>query len=147
MGFEALEGYKPEKMSDGFEVFKANVKCGVDSIRIEDYSGDKEELKGVRFLRYALVVVDDPAYTGRKLWKSYNLSNDDQLKKLANAMFTVGLEFKSEEELEAILVPFSTKLLKVNTWGWKPDDGDERQMHKIKGEATSGEVTTGSAPF
>lgn len=143
-----LEGYTPQKMKDGFEPFKGTFTCGVNYARIEDYSGDKEELKGSRFFRYELEVVSDNEFSGRRLWGSYNLDNEKSVKKLADALFTIGLEFKNEEELALVADKFVTLILTVKAWYFpsKDDPKEKVQMHLIKGEAKE-KIEPETAPF
>ena len=147
MGFESLQGYVPQKMNDGFEVIKDNgLKCSVDYARIEDYTGDKEELLGARFFGYQLSVLEGK-YAGRRLWKRFNIGDDKALKKLADQLFTVGLEFKNEEELLSVAETFVTLTVKAKAWGWKPEGSEEPiQQHLIKGIATDATTAT-SIPF
>ena len=62
------------------------------------------------------------------------------MKKLADTFFTLGLEFKSEEELLACAEKFCEMTVEAKAWVWtpKPKDGEEQQplqMHLIKGVA------------
>lgn len=146
MSWEELEGYEPQKERDDFEVIKERqLKCGVDWGRVEtdEREGDN---KGRELYRYCLVVLEHPEHTNRKFWsKRYYLDNAEDLKKLADVFWTVGLRFKNREELEKANEEFVNKTVTVRAWGWTPPDADEaRQMHVIKGEATEGD-TSGSA--
>ena len=104
--FDQIKDYKAEKVVDNYAPLKGNFECNVNHIRIEEYSGDKEDFKGHKFLRYELQVVDGAAKgAGRRLWKSVDLSDATEdnkgktkLKKLADAFFTLGLDISSEAE-------------------------------------------------
>lgn len=144
--WDDLKEYQPQKIEDDFEIMKANFNCAVEYSRIEKYDGPIDDLKGKEFLNYCLIVLNHPKYTGRKLWKKVNLSNSDQLKKLADTFFTVGLEFNDRLSLESANEKFATMTVKVRAWGWTPDkdiNGNEidegkreaRQMFQVKGLA------------
>ena len=142
-----LSGYKPQKMTDGFEPFKGTFTCSVNYARIEDYKGEKEELKGNQFFRYELEVLNDENFTGRRLWGSFNLDNEKSLKKLADTLFTLGLEFKNDDELTVAGARLAGMMLTVKAWHFKGDKGDLIQQHMIKGEANEGSTTSEAAPF
>jgi hypothetical protein len=165
MGYEVLKGYTPEPTQDSFDVLKGNYVCKVNSARFEDYAGDNQDFIGVRFFRYELEVVDGDK-RGRRLWGSYNTSNDTALKKLYDNMFAVGMTFDSEEELQGVAEKIAGTngngepkvLIKVNAWGWTPetdmsgnaipvDERKERQMHVIKGTVTNGAGDKGTPSF
>jgi len=148
MEFTGLKGYRPTKNKDGFEPFKGTFNAGVNYARIEIYDGEREDLIGKKFFRYELEIVDDVEYTGRKLWKTYDLSNDDSQKKLANSLFTVGLEFKSEEELEVCAEQFCKMKIVVRAYYFpsKENKDEKIQAHVIKGLATEG-ATGKAVPF
>jgi len=143
MSFDALKDYTPQKVESGFEIIKHKaLVCGVEHARIEQYKGDREDLKGESFYRYELTVLSPAEFTGRKLWKSFRLSDDNQLKKLADQMFTVGLEFKDEASLEKASEEFVKLSVNVRAWGWTPPDASEpMQLHLIKGIAKEAKVT------
>ena len=147
--FKALEGYQPQKVTDGFDIIKENNMVAiVNSAMIEEYKGEKPDLKGVRFFRYELEIVKSMGAQGRKLWKSYRLDDEKSCRALADMMFTLGLEFKDEESLTAAAEKFAAMNVKVKAWGWKPDDKEEaRQMHMIKGEGSLEDAADLKAPF
>lgn len=147
--FNVLDGYQPKKIDDGFDIIKdRSLKCEVESARFEEYTGDRSELQGVRFFSYALIIVEHQKYTGRKLWKRFNLSDESQIKKLADVMFTLGMEFKTEEELQVCADQFAKMTLSVRAWGWKRDgEQEELQMHAIKGEYRENQEQEVKAPF
>lgn len=149
MGFESLQGYQPQKLDEGFEVIKErNLSCGVEYARIEPYKGQNPELQGTEFYNYCLTVIDHPTLTGRRLWKRFRLDDDDQLKRLANTFFTLGLEFRNREELEKAGEAFVRKTLNVRAWGWTPDgESEARQMHLIKSETNSKQTSAGRPAF
>ncbi len=146
--FEALKDYKPEKLTD-FSVMKGTFKCVFNYARIEEYDGDNPDLQGAKFFRYELEIAQGEKNEGRRFWKSYNLANEDSLKKLADQLFTLGLEFRSEEELQSVAEKLVEMTVVVRAWGWTPDDADEaRQMHIIKGIAKEkAERSKDSVPF
>ncbi len=101
--FEFLKDYKPERVTDGYEVIKGTSNCNFNYARIAEYSGEKEEFKGRRFCHYELQICDGVANEGRRFWKSVDLNDEKKVKKLADILWTVtGLEFKDEESLEQI---------------------------------------------
>jgi hypothetical protein len=133
---EFLKDYKPEKVTDSFGPFKGNYKCVVNHARIEEYSGEREEWRGVDFFRYELEVAEGQPNAGRRLWKSVALNNEERVRKLANIFFTIGLEFKDREELLECAERFVEMTLEVRAWYFTPQDADEPvQMHLIKGVA------------
>ena len=147
MSLEFLKDYKPEKPKDGgFEPIKGNFNCSVDYARIEDYEGANPEFKGQRRFRYALTILENQEYAGRKFFKSVFLENEDKMKKLANQFFGLGLEFSSEEELVKCAEKLVLMQIKANAWTWKPDDGDAIQLHSLKGEVKEEEGGTTGAP-
>jgi len=135
VNFDILNDYEPQKVTDGFEIIKGSYICQFNYARIEEYSGDKEEFQGTTWFNYELEIVSGPNYTGRKLWKRYNLDDEKKLKQLADMMFTLGFEFKNAEELEKAAEQLVRKTVKVKCWGWKIDKNEdsEIQMHLIKG--------------
>ena len=155
-----LKGYTPEKVTDNFGVFKGKYDCCVNSAKIEEYSGDNEEFKGMKFFKYEIEVLDGQENAGRRLWKSCNLDSEIEDKKgktpimkLADAFFTLELEFSDEDELQACAEKFVEMTLRVYVDYFVPKGGDKDdpiQFHKLLDttEATSGKVEGESAsPF
>ena len=148
--YNFLKDYQPEPETDGFEPFKGLHNCAVNYARFEDYKGDKEEFKGRRFFRYELEVCDGQENAGRRLWKSVDTADEDKMKRLANSLFTIGLSFKSEAELQACAEQLVLMTLLVKTWYFTPKDSDDPiQMHAIKdkGNKEAVKANTCSAPF
>jgi len=156
--FDGLQGYKPEKITDGFAPFKFKGSCLVNYCRIEDYQGEKPEFEGHKFLRYELEVAQGQDNQGRRLWKSYNLNSQDQdakgktpVQKLADLMFTLGMEFETEEQLQECCDKMVGMTLEVNAYyteKFKNEDGDAIQLHRIIGEAkTKAEKAPSTVPF
>ena len=152
--FDFLKDYQPTKVTDGFEPFKGSFNCVVNSARIEDYTGDREDLKGARFFRYELEVAEGQESAGRKLWKSVKIDDADKMKKLADTLFTLGLEFgDSENELLKCAEQFVELTVQVKAWVWTPKakEGEEDkaiQMHMIKGIAgKEGDRVASEVPF
>ena len=142
--FSGLKGYEREKNKEGgFGVFKGKVICKINYGRIETNDGSRnEELKGVDFFNYELEIINHDSLTGRRIWKRFNLDNEDNQRKLANTFFTLGLEFNNKEELLNAAEKFVEMVVAVSAWGWAPDEDDiddetgkprKRQMHKIVG--------------
>lgn len=157
--FDGLNGYSPEKITDGFQPFKEKGSAVVISARLEDYQGDKEEFKGQKIVKYELSMAEGSQNPGRRLWKSYYISDEKpdkngktNIQKLADMLFTVGLEFKSEEELQAALENFAEMTLEANAYFTKnfvdAETGISIQLHKILGVAgEKGKSPEGEAPF
>ena len=166
MMFEGLKDYQPEKIQDkGFDIVVARgVTATVDSAMVEEYTGDIEGLKDTKSYKYTLTLVD----SGRKIFGNYMLTNENQLKKLANIMFTLGLEFLPsgdlpdaeylhmlEENLFGISQAFTQKALVVDCFKQKKFkkvgdefvvvEGEYKQGHLIKGETDLAE--TENTPF
>jgi len=149
--FAFLAGYQPEKVADDFAPFKGNYTCVVNSAKIEDYDGEKEEFKGHKFFRYELEVASEQPNAGRRLWKSVDLQDDkddekgkSKLKKLADTFFTLGLDITKDEDREQ----FAEMSLNVECWIWKKSKEEEIQLHKIKRLAQGSAVRAASSvPF
>ena len=78
--------------------------------------------------------MNHPDHTGRRFWKSVDMRDENKLKRLADIMFTLGLEFKTREELEECGAKLSEMIVGVSAWGWKPPDSEDTiQLHKITG--------------
>lgn len=142
-----LQSYTPEKIKDeGFGIIKGTFNCRFNFFRIEDYKGDIEELKGTQVARYELQIIDEGEFLNRRMWKRYYLGSvkpdkkgkfDSQ--KMADVLFTLGYEFKSQEELDAVLGLVVENVVSVRAWGWTPEgEGKEAiQFHTIKGIGSS----------
>ena len=149
--FDFLKGYQPEKVADNFAPFKGNYTCVVNSAKIEDYDGEKEEFKGHKFFRYELEVASEQPNAGRRLWKSVDLADVEEdkggktkAKKLADTFFTLGLNITKDEDREQ----FTEMSLNVECWIWKKSKEEEIQLHKIKGLAQgTAEKAPSSVPF
>ena len=171
---EEMQGYKPEKQTDtgDFPAFKAKGRFMVDKALLEHKKTDNFE--GDIF-SIALTMVDHPEFSGRKLWKSFFLDNIAGVKKLANVMFTCGLEiipkasitddelYKAElmGNLERAADKFVNMILQVSAWSAKARmfDKDKEvwvtkepveyvQQFKILGVAESNDmVATEKSPF
>ena len=144
-----LSGYKPTNPeSSDFEAFKYQGPCQVSSARIEEYTGNFENYKGCTFFNIELVVLEGEN-EGRKLWGKYNLDAKESLdkngkpkktpvKKLADQLFTLGLEFKNEEELQECAEKLVDMVVDVKAWHFAAPDNKDRkiQQHVIKGKQT-----------
>lgn len=135
-----LNGYKPEKVKSGFEPFKGIFRCQVNSARIEDYSGDAQEIQGHSFLKYELEICDGEERAGRRLWKSIDLNDErlgksgkTRLQELADLFNTLGLSFYNKLGLQACLENFCGMTLVVKCWYYTDKQNEVRQMHKIEG--------------
>jgi hypothetical protein len=146
-----LSNYKPEKVKDNdFEVMTGKgYVCQVNSAKIEDVpagENDRGSYEGYTRLRYELEIISEKN-KGRRLWKSYNLSSKEKtgkaektpVEKLADAFFTIGLEFGNQEQLEACIEKFADMELIVSCSKFKPKGGEVLQLHTITGVA-SGEA-------
>jgi hypothetical protein len=144
-----LSGYTPKKVTDGFEAFKGKFNCAVNWARIEVYSGDDPALKDSESFRYELEVLDDPTYVGRRLWATFPLENNVKMEKLADIMFSLGLEFANKEKLEKIAEDFVTKIVAIKAWHFasKENPDEKIQMHQILGEAKGNTTPTGTPAF
>ena len=141
MGFKQLDGYTPQKVDDGFSIIKGNYTCQPSYARIEEST--REETKGQKLFVYELTIVGSQDNLGRKLWKRVNLQDESEagqkkMKALADAFFTLDLEFSDEETLLQAAEKFCGMLIKVRCWGWTPPDATEPiQLHTIKGRDES----------
>lgn len=155
--YELLKDYKPEEVTDDTGVFKGKYDVGVNHARFEAYEGDKPEFKGKEFFRYELQVLEGQKNAGRRLWKSVdpdatdtNAKGKTRIQQLADALFTVGLEFSDKATLEEAAVKFVEMKLRVSCRYFTPKDSDEAiQMHSIIGLAKdpTAEVAKSDSPF
>lgn len=138
-----LSNYKPEKVKDNdFEVITGKgFICKVNSARIEDVDGgenDRGKYEAYTRLKYELEIISEKNKS-RRLWKSYNLSSKEKtgkaektpIQKLADAFFTIGLEFSNSEQLNAVVEKFAEMELVVSCSKFKPKGGDTLQLHTI----------------
>ena len=143
MAFD-LSGYKPEVVKDNyFEVMtgKNNI-CVVNSAKIEEVEAgerDGREYDAYTRLRYELEVISEK-FKKRKVWKSYNLDSTQKtgkkektpIEKLADAFFTIGLEFSDMATLESAIEKFAEMTLVVSFSKFTPKGEKEpRQLHTI----------------
>jgi len=143
MSFD-LAGYQPEVVKDNdFEVMtgKNNI-CIVNSAKIEDVEAgerDGREYDAYTRLRYELEVISEK-FKKRKVWKSYNLDSQERtgkakktpIEKLADAFFTIGLEFSDAATLNAAIEKFAEMTLTVSFSKFTPKGEKEpRQLHTI----------------
>lgn len=138
------DGYKPELVTDDFGAIIGKRDCAVNWARWEEYGGDKEELEGEQF-RYEVEVLDGQENKGGRLWytanpkdKSTNSKGKTKMERLADAFFTLGMEFKNKEELEKCAEKFCEMSVRVFAGEFFPDPTDKNngiQWHKILGKA------------
>lgn len=154
----SLSGYKAEVVKDNdFEIITGKgFICKVNSSKIEDVdagSNDRGSYEAYTRLRYEIEIISDKN-KGRRLWKSYNLSsaetsgkkNKTPVQKLADAFFTIGLEFSDMDSLQVANEKFVDMLLVVSCSGFKPKGkSDKIQLHTITGTTTE-EAMDGLAP-
>lgn len=145
-----LEGYKAQKVQDGFDIIKGNFNCGFEYCRFEE-TKETPERESTRYLGYELIIIG-PDNIGRKLWKRFYLDNESNMKKLADMVWTViGKEFQTEEDLALLLDELTSQVVKVRAWGWTPSEDvkgnpipenkqEARQQHMIKGVNEEGGV-------
>ena len=152
---EGLRDYTPEKVKDGREPIKGVFKdCIFNYIRVEDYSGEIEELKGSKVLRYEIEIKDEGEFEGRRFWKTYNLNseigsgkkNKTPVQKLRDSLFTLGYDFKSIEELEAVCEELVRQKVAVSAYHFKGTEGNDVQMHSLRSIAKESD-TKDSVPF
>jgi hypothetical protein len=142
--FSNLEGYTPEKVKEDFGIIKATANARFNFFRIEDYDGDIEELKGTKVARYEVQIIDEGEFLNRRLWKRFYLGSQkidgkgkSDVQKMADVLFTLGYEFKSQEELEKVLELVVENVISIRAWGWAPEGKDAIQFHAIKGQGSS----------
>ena len=74
---------------------------------------------------------------GRRLWMRYN-EDEQGVKRMINDLFTAGLLDKidrtSIESLKTTLPDLVGQAMYVRAWGWKGQDGNERQSASVKSE-------------
>jgi hypothetical protein len=165
-----LQGYTPEKVVDNdFGIIKGTFNCRFNFFKIEDYKGEVTELKGTEVARYELQIIDEGEFLNRRLWKKFYLGSkkpdgkgklDSQ--KFADLLFKLGYEFKTREELNAVLELAVENVISVNARSFigkeeqarvdkgeiKKEDAEQIQMHTIKGQGKSvKEGSSKAAPF
>ena len=159
--FGVLGQYKPEKIQDGFGIIKGTFACRFNSFRIEAYDGDFQDLVGTEVVRYELEIITEGDNLGRRLWKRFYLGSQKpdgkgklDIQKLADVLFTLGFEFKTRDELMAVLEKAAELVVEVKAWGWTPKDKESGldkepvQQHIIKGVATDKQVADSkNVPF
>ncbi len=156
----SLQEYTPEKIKDdSFGIIKGTFNCRFNFFRIENYEGEIEELKGTKVARYEIQIIDEGEFLNRRLWKRFYLGSVKPDKKgkfysqkMADVLFTLGYEFKSQEELDKVLELVVENVISIRAWGWKPSEDKEAiQFHTIKGQGSSANDgngnTGGVAPF
>lgn len=141
-----LKGYTPEKVVDNdFGIIKATANCKFNFFRIEEYKGEIEELKGTQVARYEIQIIDEGEFLNRRLWKRFYLGSQkvdkkgkSDAQKMADTLFSLGYEFKSRKELDAVLALVVENVISVRAWGWSPSpDKETIQFHTIKGIGSS----------
>ena len=140
-----LQGYAPEKIKDSdFGIIKTTANCRFNFFRIEDYDGDIVELQGTKVARYEIQIIDEGEFLNRRLWKRFYLGSQktdkkgkSDAQKMADVLFTLGYEFKSQEELDSVLEQVINVVISVRAWGWTPEGRDAIQFHAIKGQGSS----------
>jgi hypothetical protein len=131
-----LSGFKPEPLeSDNFVPFGGKYNVTVEESVIEDMPAgirDNEAFDAYTRCKIKMAVVsaaktEHTSNIGRNLWQSYNLDNEERVKKLAQLFFSVGLEFSDDEELIQANEKFIGKTLSISAWVGK----DGRQAFKF----------------
>ena len=142
----SLQEYTPEKIKDdSFGIIKGTFNCRFNFFRVEDYDGDIVELQNTKVARYEIQIIDEGEFLNRRLWKRFYLGSQktdkkgkSDVQKMADVLFTLGYEFKTQEELDRVLETIIDNVISVRAWGWKPEpDKDAIQFHTIKGQGSS----------
>ena len=141
----SLQEYTPEKVKDSdFGIIKVTANARFNFFRIEDYDGDIVELQGTKVARYEIQIIDEGEFLNRRLWKRFYLGSQktdkkgkSDAQKMADVLFTLGYEFKSQEELDAVLGLVVENVISVRCWGWAPEGKEAIQFHVIKGQGSS----------
>jgi hypothetical protein len=157
---EFMNDYAPSKITDGYAVIKGQGKANFNHARIEEYSGDKEDWKGKKFIRYELQICDGEENAGRRFWKSVDITDEAKVKKFADMLWTVtGFDFKDEETLLKALEQLVTFTVDVKYWGFTTEEEkalaakesrepEKIQTHIIKSQAkVAGESKKSDVPF
>ena len=117
-----LKGFTPEINEDGsgFEILEGTYKTKVNYLR-------PDKNKDGAYDRYRLElevteVLKGNGNPGRKLWNTYYKDNEASVKKLANDLFTAGIQFDSASEaaFEGSFENAIGKAVFVRGWGWTP---------------------------
>jgi hypothetical protein len=163
--FDYLGGYKPTvDESGGFDVLKGDYKVRIDSLRAEkNQQGEFDRYK----IQVTIVeVIKGNGNTGRKLWATWYKDNDASMKKMANQLFTAGIDLDMSGDAATFDQKFENsfenaigKEATIQAYGWTPDkdmqgnpiaeaDRVERQQWVFRGVKKGAKKTAkSSAPF
>jgi hypothetical protein len=126
MGFDdILKGYTPQENDDdkGFDILKGKYKTKLNFLKKDYPKDDVNQLKPK--YRMELEVVEDiegDKGMKRKFWKSYDLHDDEKMKKLLNDLHTAGLDLPkgSKEDFESAFPIIKDALVFVRAYGFTP---------------------------
>ena len=156
MSFGKMQSYQPEKPSDGgFEPFKyeGNAVIEKSMISVNEKVDTEFYPRGCTQIEIEAIVIDGE-YTGRKLFKRFNLDDEKEdkkgktsVQKLADQLFAVGLTFKTLDDLKKVNEQFVGMKVDVKAWAADfKDDRGKQQMWNVKGLATSKKEMAGAKP-
>ncbi len=137
-----LTGYKPEapESSGGFEPFKYEgpVKINKAVISINDKVDSEYYPRGCNQIDIEVEVIQGDL-TGRRLWKRFNLDSEKMdgkgktpVKKLADQLFAVGVEFSDMDSLAAACASLIDMNIVIKAWVSK-FSGKTNQAWNMKG--------------
>jgi hypothetical protein len=148
-----LSGFKPEPLSEDsdFKPFSGKYDVVVDEAIKEDMpAGERDGEPYEAYTRIKVKMTTIKAYKpadsvniGRSLFRSFNVSNLESVKKMASVYASVGIEFVNEAQLNENYTKIVGKTLSVSCWVGKED---KRQAFKfIRSDAVN--VGTENTPF
>jgi len=137
-----LAGLKPE-LNDGFDVLTGiyavvikNEEKAETGFMVRTWQ-DGNESRRFQITVDVTDVLKGNGNPGRRLWMRYN-EDEQGVKRMINDLFTAGLLDKidrtSIESLKTTLPDLVGQAMYVRAWGWKGQDGNERQSASVKSE-------------
>lgn len=150
MGFEQLQGYKPEVPKEGNEPFAYEGPVVIEKSVIGVNTRESTDFypAGCNMISIEAIVMSGEN-SGRKLFKKFNLDSVEEdkkgktpLRKLADQFWAAGLSFNNSDELSAANEKLIGMALHVKAWEAKFSDGKTNQMWNIKGLAHKGGGST-----
>lgn len=145
----SLEGYQPQLITDdeSFPKLKGKYVAEVDSCMRQQgtsvKTGEPYDFYGMKFV--VLETIEGDKGEKRRLDKTFQ-NTEEGLKKLADSLFTAGLECDvSEAKIDETIAKSIGKRVNISAWVWKEKDV---QMVKVVNEfkLKKGKKASGEAP-
>lgn len=137
-----LAGLKPE-LNDGFDILTGvyrvvikNEEKAETGFLVRKWE-DGNESRRFQITADVTDVLKGNGNPGRRFWMRYN-EDEQGIKRMVNDLFTAGILDKvdrtSIESLKTTLPALAGQTMYVRAWGWKGQDGNERQSAAVKSE-------------